>query len=317
MKYTQIKPVIVLKIDVDTLRGTIEGVPRLMALLEKYQANATFLFSLGPDNTGKAIKRVFRPGFLNKVSRTSVVEHYGFKTLMYGTLLPAPDIGKKTKHLMRTVKEQGFDVGVHCWDHVLWQDYVVRKSEEWTLEQFHLAKHRFEEIFKIPPKTHGAAGWQMNLHALRYLERFGFQVCSDSRGTTPFIPVHKGEIFSCPQIPTTLPTLDELIGLNNITVHNVSEHLLNLTHMIPPLGHVFTLHAELEGMKLLPLFEKLLAGWKHQGYELVSLKEYVRLIKDVKLSYCEINLHGKVMGRSGTLVTQGEPILVMDRHSEH
>ncbi|MDE1715615.1 4-deoxy-4-formamido-L-arabinose-phosphoundecaprenol deformylase, partial [Chromobacterium amazonense] len=60
-----------LKIDVDTWRGTREGVPRLMDMLKRHQAGATFLFSLGPDHTGRAIKRVFRPGFLSKVSRTS------------------------------------------------------------------------------------------------------------------------------------------------------------------------------------------------------------------------------------------------------
>ncbi|HZD20011.1 MAG TPA: hypothetical protein VE325_05005, partial [Burkholderiales bacterium] len=66
-----------LKIDVDTLRGTQEGVPRLVELLKKHKAGATFLFSLGPDHTGRALRRIFRPGFFSKVSRTSVLEHYG------------------------------------------------------------------------------------------------------------------------------------------------------------------------------------------------------------------------------------------------
>src|SRR5512135_1909099 len=107
-----------LKIDVDTYRGTREGVPRLVEILQKYQAGATFLFSLGPDHTGRAIKRVFRPGFMKKVSRTSVVEHYGLKTLMYGTVLPGPDIGKRCADILRGVRDQGFEVGIHCWDHI-------------------------------------------------------------------------------------------------------------------------------------------------------------------------------------------------------
>ena len=44
--------------------------------------------------TGRALRRVFRPGFLSKVKRTSVISHYGIKTLMYGTLLPGPHIGR-------------------------------------------------------------------------------------------------------------------------------------------------------------------------------------------------------------------------------
>ena len=94
-----------LKVDVDTYRGTRDGVPRLVELMKKYQAGATFLFSLGPDHTGRAIKRIFRPGFFRKVRRTSVVSHYGPVTLLYGTVLPGPDIGRRCagrcQHLAR------------------------------------------------------------------------------------------------------------------------------------------------------------------------------------------------------------------------
>ena len=90
-----------LKVDVDTFRGTREGVPRLVQILKKHGAGATFLFSLGPDHTGRAIKRVFRRGFIKKVSRTSVASHYGLKTLLYGTLLPGPDIGLTCRDVMR------------------------------------------------------------------------------------------------------------------------------------------------------------------------------------------------------------------------
>jgi hypothetical protein len=98
-----------LKIDVDTYRGTREGVPRLVDLLRRTGAGATFLFSLGPDHTGRAIKRVFRPGFMRKVSRTSVLEHYGLRTLLYGTLLPGPDIGLRCGDQLRSVRDAGFE----------------------------------------------------------------------------------------------------------------------------------------------------------------------------------------------------------------
>ena len=40
-----------LKIDVDTYRGTRQGVPHLLEILKARNAGATFLFSLGPDHT--------------------------------------------------------------------------------------------------------------------------------------------------------------------------------------------------------------------------------------------------------------------------
>ena len=99
---------IALKIDVDTYRGTRQGVPRLVELLRKHGAGATFLFSLGPDHTGRAIKRVFRRGFIGKAARTSVLSHYGLATLLYGTLLPGPDIGRRCAGVMRAVRDAGF-----------------------------------------------------------------------------------------------------------------------------------------------------------------------------------------------------------------
>jgi undecaprenyl phosphate-alpha-L-ara4FN deformylase len=160
-----------LKIDVDTYRGTKQGVPRLMELLKKHGAGATFLFSLGPDHTGRAVKRVFRRGFIGKVSRTSVLSHYGIRTLLYGTLLPGPDIGSRCADVMRSVRDSGFEVGIHAWDHVKWQDGLGAADAAWTERQMRLARERFEQIFGEPARAHGAAGWQMNVHAPRVSEQ--------------------------------------------------------------------------------------------------------------------------------------------------
>ena len=297
-----------LKIDVDTLRGTREGVPNLVELLRRHGAGATFLFSVGPDHTGRAIKRVFRPGFVHKVQRTSVVQHYGVKTLLYGTLLPGPDIGRRAGDVMRQVRDEGFDVGVHSWDHTKWQDGVDGACAEWTGKQMQLACERFTEIFKEPPRAHGAAGWQMNLYALRLSQALGFEYCSDGRGAHPHLPVWNAELIRCPQLPTTLPTLDELIGTDGITPDNVAERLLAQTASPPPHGHVFTLHAELEGMRLAPVLDRLIVGWKAQGYRVTSLRMLYETTQALALPRHEVG-PGTVPGRSGTLLVQGREFL--------
>jgi peptidoglycan/xylan/chitin deacetylase (PgdA/CDA1 family) len=315
------KKYLALKIDVDTLKGTRQGVPALIEALKKHQAGATFLFSLGPDHTGRAIKRVFRKGFLGKVQRTSVVSHYGFPTLLYGTLLPGPDIGRRCADILRKARDDGFEVGIHTWDHVRWQDGVGHASAEWTRREMELAQNRFTDIFQTPARTHGAAGWQMPKHALRLTEEMGFDYCSDGRAMpgegTPHFPVVNAEIIGCPQLPTTLPTVDELIGLDGCSEANVHERLLAmtldapppLTHVQQPMrAHVFTLHAELEGMRLLPVFEKLLAGWRSQGYELVATETIHRNLDRAHLPYFDA-LMGTLPGRSGTLLIQGRPFL--------
>ena len=297
-----------LKIDVDTYRGTRAGVPRLIELLKKYDAGATFLFSLGPDHTGRAIKRVFRRGFMRKVSRTSVLEHYGIVTLLYGTVLPGPDIGQRCAGVMRSARDAGYEVGIHTWDHVDWQDHVAAAGARWTARQMQLACDRFEAVFGERARVHGAAGWQMNRHAYRLTQQLGFDYCSDTRGSGPFIPIYNAEIIACPQLPTTLPTLDEILGVGGLTPDNVADHVLQLSRDALPSGHVYTLHAELEGMKLAPVFERLLAGWRAAGHELVSLKDYFASLELKALPRHVVSM-AEIPGRSGTLAVQDEEFL--------
>lgn len=272
-------------------------------MLAAAEAGATFLFSLGPDHTGRAIRRVFRPGFFSKVSRTSVVEHYGWKTLMYGTLLPGPDIGVRGAAVMRQARDLGFEVGVHCWDHVEWQDGVAGADEAWTRRAMQQAVDRFSAVFGEAPRVHGAAGWQMNAAAYRLQAELGFRYASDSRGRSPYRPAVDGRPVGVPQYPTTLPTLDELIGLDGLDETNVDRRLLQASEPISASGHVFTLHTELEGGRLAPVFERLLAGWRRQGYALVSLADYRRAFGDAPLPLAEV-AEGTVPGRSGTLAVQ-------------
>ena len=295
-----IRPVatIALKVDVDTLQGTLRGVPRLLDALARRGLSATFLFSLGPDHTGWALKRLLRPGFIAKVSRTSVLHNYGWRTLAYGVLLPAPDIGRRGAAVMRACRDGGHECGIHAWDHVRWQDNVRRRGTAWTLAQMNRARERFGEIFGTTPSTHGAAGWQMNAAAMRQLDEWGMPYASDSRGGGPFRARIDGETFKHVQLPTTLPTLDELLTRADRDGQRARDTLLSLT--LNDRDQVYTLHAELEGGHHLARFEELLDGWSAQGHRLGSLHRYYRSLDVARLPVREMTWRS-LPGRSGSL----------------
>ena len=307
--YSRVPMKLALKIDVNTYRGTRDGVPRLIDLLRARSAGATFLFTLGPDRSGRAIRRLFRPGVFAKAWRNNAVRSYGLGTLFYGTLLPAPDIGAKCADIMRNARDAGFEVGIHAYERVLWQQRAAAADAQWTHGQMELARARFEEIFGEPARVHGAAGWQMNRYAYRLTQRLGFGYCSDTRGNEPFVPIYQAEIVACPQLPTTLPTIDELIGRNGVTAANVAERLLELTSEPPATGHVYTAQAEFEGRRLAPVFAKLIEGWRAQGYELASLRDYLESLATRDLPRHEVAV-GPLPGRAGTLALQGREFLV-------
>jgi peptidoglycan/xylan/chitin deacetylase (PgdA/CDA1 family) len=296
-----------LKVDVDTLRGTREGVPRLTALFKQLGVDATFYFSVGPDHTGRAMRRVFRKGFAQKVARTSVLKHYGLKTLLYGVLLPGPDIGREAGTVMRSVHERGFEVGLHTFDHVRWQDYVAGASQAWTRIEFERGMQAFKQVFGFFPQSHAAAGWQINAHALELEREYGLLYASDTRGRTPFWPMLNGKRSTCPQLPTTLSTFDELLGRDGIEESTIAEAVFELSAKNAAASahglQVFTLHAELEGMLLLDSFEALLRKWQGAGVVLTRMARIHDLALQTPLPDQSV-IMGEVPGRSGLLAIQ-------------
>lgn len=292
-----------LKVDVDTDRGTREGVPALVADLQAAKAPACFLFSLGPDQTGRAIARIFRPGFFQKVSRTSVVRIYGLRTLLQGTLLPAPHIGQRNGHILRAVREAGFEVGIHCYNHYRWQDHLGAMTPEEVRAEFAAARTEFRRIFGGEAHTAGAAGWQSNIHSRAAYDEAGLLYASDTRGTAPFFPRVDGRPFATLEIPTTLPTLDELMGRPEYPDDAIVEHLQ--TQLREDRLNVFTLHAEIEGMGRRELFREFLAACRRRRVKWVRLDEAAReLLADRGSIPVADQVAAPIEGRSGVVATQ-------------
>jgi undecaprenyl phosphate-alpha-L-ara4FN deformylase len=295
-----------LKVDVDTLRGTREGVPRLMALFKKHGVDATFYFSVGPDNTGRALRRVFRKGFAQKVARTSVLKHYGLKTLLYGVLLPGPHIGRSAGAVMRSAHDAGFEVGLHTYDHVRWQDYVATATAAWTRVEFERGLDAFNSVFGFLPQSHAAAGWQINEYGLELEREHGLRYASDTRGGPAFFPILAQGISPCAQLPTTLPTFDEILGVDGIDESTLAGAVFDLSAAAADAGddsQVFTLHAELEGMLLLDVFESLLVKWRESGAEITRMAKIHELALRQPLPARAVVM-GEVAGRSGRLAVQ-------------
>ena len=290
-----------IKVDVDTYRGTKEGVPALCSLFRKHNIPATFLFSLGPDNTGKALTRIFRKGFLKKCLRSNVVGNYGLKTLMYGTILPAPIISERCIEQMRQAHKDGFECGIHCWNHYKWQDYLAKMQYTEVESEFTKARNAFEEIFGYSAQCCGAAGWQITPNALAVQDNANLLYASDTRGGEPFIPSMNGQQFKTLQIPTTLLTLDEVLGLTPI--EKVAD--IHITEMGKRTNSVMTVHAELEGMAYLQWFDSFLSRVKSEGVEFFALADYAKELLQApkKIRRNEIVM-SEFTGRTGTLAVQ-------------
>jgi peptidoglycan/xylan/chitin deacetylase (PgdA/CDA1 family) len=264
-----------LRISVDTLRGACEALPRVLEALAQQRVLGTFLFSLGPDRSGRLLTGACREARAGR-SRMDIARRHGLRSLSYGTLLPGPDIGRRCADMLRRVRDAGHEVGIHAWDRVGWLCGIESASAAWTAQQLDSACERFYLIFGIDPRTHGAPGCRTNAHALRLTQRLGFDYCSDTRGSHPYVPVHEAEIVACPQIPVTLPTLDELMA-TQADAEAARARLLALTASVPQdlrfAGHIWAMRVEDDRLCAL---NELLPAWREQGLEPCPLQDIHR-----------------------------------------
>lgn len=294
--------VIGLKIDVDTYEGMKSGVPTLLALLRKYGIQASFFVPMGRDHTGWTVKRVFtRKGFLKKAGRIGVIGTYGIRTLMYGLLLPGPEIAKKNELILKQILKEGHEAGIHGYDHVNWHDHIKEWNEVKTTEILNKACNVYEGILGQKARSFAAPGWMINPHALRFFENRGFLYSSDTRGSSPFLAGMDGDHFSILQIPTTLPTLDEVVGIAGNEPASLSRYFID---QLSGGLNILTVHTELEGNRWTGFLEAFIAKTLDQGFTYSRLIDIAQTCRESDVvPRCNI-FYDYVEGRAGEVSCQ-------------
>ena len=265
---------VALKVDCDTYEGTRDGIPRLLEIFAARGVRATFFFTLGPDRSGLAIRRIFtRKGFLKKMLRSRAPSLYGWRTMLSGTLLPAPMIGERCSGEMRAAAKAGHGTGVHGWDHVRWHDRLDAMSAEEIRTDYGRAHAEYLRIFGVPARSSAAPGWTANARSLEAQEERSLLFSSDTRGGSYFFPEVGGRVFRTLEIPTTLPTLDETLAWPELPA---DEDQRAFFRNAARGTQVHTIHAEVEGRSKAAFFEGILADWIADGVTFPLLSELAR-----------------------------------------
>ncbi|MBN1520887.1 MAG: polysaccharide deacetylase family protein [Candidatus Aureabacteria bacterium] len=296
-----------LKVDIDTYEGAKEGIPRLIKLFKRHSIPASFFAVMGPEHSGRAVFRLFtHKGFLKKMLRTKAPKAYGLKTLLYGTLLPGPMMSEKLKHHYRMIISEGFELGVHGYDHIAWHNDLTKWSEEKIRGEYDKIREAYRKIAGKDPESLGTPGWQESADHLKVTDSLGFSYRSDTRFSQPFYPEKDGYASSVPEIPTTFPSLDEVLG-NEDVLKGKGPFDVMMQRLQEGKINIFTLHTELEGRFYLRFFEEFILKLKEKkGMEFLTLQaiaDRVRENDDIPRRSFHM---GEVPGRAGKVAIGGE-----------
>jgi len=248
---------------------------------------------------GRHIWRLFRPEFLRKMWRTKASKLYGWDILLKGTLWRGPLIAKQLGHVLKATASEGHELGLHAWDHYRWQTHIEGMTGEVIYQDLIRGFEVIRESTGISPLCSAAPSWRITEQALLEKAKLPFGYNSDCRGTCIFYPVVNGKALFQPQIPTTLPTYDELFGRAGVTQEQYNQHLISF--MKPESLNVLTIHAEVEGMSCLGLFREFLQQLRIRGGNLVPLGQLLPPADQIPGAV--IGRH-KVEGREGWLSVQ-------------
>ena len=293
-----------LRIDGDTFRGTRDGVPARCKILSESDVQASFFFSVGPDNMGRHLWRLVRPRFLKKMLRSNAPALYGWDIVLRGTFWPGRIIGKKFNGIIRDTAADGHEIGLHAWDHHAWQVHIDKMPGEMIHADLTQGFDMLSDIPGAQPVCSAVPGWKSTERVLIEKERFPFTYNSDCRGKNIFYPMVDGKTLIQPQVPVTLPTYDEVIDRNGINAENYNDYLLSLIQ--PDKLNVLTIHAEVEGVVCIGMFKQFIEKARARGYEFTTLGNVLALTSSIPSSTIK---KGSVKGREGWVAVQATPNL--------
>jgi len=133
-----------LRVEVATLQGALEGVPRLLKLFDEYQLRASFFFSLGADRASVGGGRWFNPQQWGYRRRTASLD---LPKVGLARLFTAPPvIASRAADLIRSVSAAGHEVGIACDDRLAWLADAADADAGWTRQQMDRAAKVLRDI---------------------------------------------------------------------------------------------------------------------------------------------------------------------------
>ncbi len=193
-----------LRVDIDTVRDLIDGVPPLLDICLKAGVKATFFATVGRDTAARAFMRSPR---LTRHMAVCPLRKYGPREI--AASLFGRDFGRHAERF-REIEAKGHELQLHCYDHVEWVRKVATASPLQVEEMIVRGMDAFGRIMDRPPEAFASPSFMVTEAVLEAEEKLGFRYASDFFIEGDCIPFTKGRRVL--QIPVNVPLPEDMVA---------------------------------------------------------------------------------------------------------
>jgi len=283
------KKTIGLKTVVDTRRALEDGVKPLIEAFGKHSALSSFFVAAGRDGRGESLLSLLDPSFYSENSKTGRVAREGFATSFSGLLSAPRPVLQGLEDTAREIVKTGHDAGVYGFSPAKWKSAVKSRSESAIAMNYERGVSEFEDVFRKKATAFAAPFFLCSNATILLQEKFCFDYASDCRGTDPFLPVIEPRVMKTPQVPVTLPTVQEWLAAGNGNAKSFYEFILKEAGVQKyPVLEVSPLW---EGAAFAKEFVDFLEKASKEGFAFASLREMLglRLAEPAPLPRCTLS----------------------------
>lgn len=170
--------VFALRIDLESMKGIKNGLPKILKLLEKFNFKASFYLTMGGEPN---ISELLRYRGKLKSAGERKIKIFSKKELVRMAILPK-DFVKENRKILRRIIMEEHEAGIHGWKHRIW----TRGKRVNVNKQVNLAIKRYERFFGKKPISFAAPAFRTNKNVMKILADKGIRVVSDLSGEKPF-----------------------------------------------------------------------------------------------------------------------------------
>lgn len=258
------------RIDIDTRKGLIKGVPFLENLANEFNVNFSYYIPIGGESN--LIELLKHRGNREKFSGKSI-EKLNFLEKLRTAFLPK-DLPIINEALLNNLKEEGNEVGVHGFKHRQW----TRSFDSLNLDKvFRKIEERYFSLFEEKPSSFAAPGFITDERVLEKLDEYNYSCASDLQNDAPFIPENHSHV----QVPITMRyNRTPFIEYNRLQGVSDNEMIDRFKRNLDEKFSSLYIHPGYEGIKERELLRTFMEIIEKKGIEVKTILELAESITD-------------------------------------